>query len=94
MRCRVLVSARYVLPVPGACCPIFEENAVGVMAAPVRERLTKAGLLPLVGGVDGAVCRDDRFAKRVLWFGPMLDQDVRSPDVDATTSVDIGKIWP
>jgi len=72
MRWRVLVSAPYMLPVLSEYHSIFEENDVEVIAASVRERLSEAELLPLVGDVDGAICGDDRFTERVLRAAPRL----------------------
>ncbi len=72
MRWRVLVSAPYMLPVLSEYRSIFEENDVEVIAASVRERLSEAELLPLVGDVDGAICGDDRFTERVLRAAPRL----------------------
>lgn len=72
MRWRVLVSAPYMLPVLSEYHSIFEENDVEVIAASVRERLSEAELLPLVGDVDGAICGDDRFTEGVLRAAPRL----------------------
>jgi D-3-phosphoglycerate dehydrogenase len=60
------------LPVLSEYRSIFEENDVEVIAASVRERLSEAELLPLVGDVDGAICGDDRFTERVLRAAPRL----------------------
>jgi len=60
------------LPVLSEYHSIFEENDVEVIAASVRERLSEAELLPLVGDVDGAICGDDRFTERVLRAAPRL----------------------
>ena len=72
MRWRVLVSAPYILPVLSEYRSIFEENDVEVIPASVRERLSEAELLPLVGDVDGAICGGDRFTERVLRAAPRL----------------------
>ena len=63
---RVLISAPYILPVLDEYRPIFAEHDVEVKVAPVRERLSEAELLPLIGDVDGAICGDDRFTERVM----------------------------
>lgn len=72
MKWRVLISAPYMLPVLDEYRPIFAENDVEVIVAPVRERLSEAELLPLIGDVDGAICGDDRFTERVLRAAPRL----------------------
>lgn len=72
MKWRVLISTPYMLPVLDEYRPIFAENDVEVIVAPVRERLSEAELLPLIGDVDGAICGDDRFTERVLRAAPRL----------------------
>ena len=72
MRWSVLVSAPYMLPVLEEYRPLFEENGIDVLAAPVRERLGEDDLVPLVRGVDGVICGDDRFTQKVLLAAPKL----------------------
>lgn len=46
--------------------PIFEENNIEVVIPTVNERLSEVELLGLINGVDGVICGDDRFTKKVL----------------------------
>jgi D-3-phosphoglycerate dehydrogenase len=50
----------------------FQDNGIEVVTAPVRERLSEEELLPLVPDLDGAICGDDRFTRRVLGAAPKL----------------------
>lgn len=43
-----------------------------VDSRPVTERLEEEDLLPLVGGIDGIICGDDRLTERVLAAAPRL----------------------
>jgi D-3-phosphoglycerate dehydrogenase len=72
MKWSVLVSAPYMLSVLEEYRPLFEENGIDVLATPVRERLGEDELVPLVHGIDGVICGDDRFTQRVLRAAPKL----------------------
>jgi D-3-phosphoglycerate dehydrogenase / 2-oxoglutarate reductase len=72
MKWRVLISAPYMLPVVEEFRPRLEAEGVEIIAAPVRERLGEAELLPLVATIDGALCGDDQFTERVLRAAPRL----------------------
>ena len=72
MKWSVLVSAPYMLPVLDEYKTLFEGNGIEVLAAPVRERLEEKELVPLVHGVHGVICGDDRFTQAVLQAAPKL----------------------
>ncbi len=66
MKWRVLVSAPYLLPALEEFRPLLEAAGVEIIRAQVRERLSEEELLPVVGTLDGVICGDDQFSKRVL----------------------------
>jgi phosphoglycerate dehydrogenase-like enzyme len=66
MTWRVLISAPYLLPVLEEYRRRLEAEGVEIVRARVRERLSEAELLPLVGTFDGVICGDDQFTERVL----------------------------
>ncbi len=66
MTWRVLISAPYMLPVPGEFRSCLEAEGVEIVTVHVRERLSEEELLPVVGTIDGAICGDDQFTRRVL----------------------------
>ncbi len=66
MSYRVLVSAPYMLPVIERFRSSLQSLGITLLLAQVRERLEEHELLPLVGGIDGVICGDDRFTARVL----------------------------
>ena len=72
MAYKVLVSCRYMQPIIDRFSSLFGDEEVEFVIPPVRERLSEAELLPLVGEIDGAICGDDRFSKRVLETAPRL----------------------
>src|SRR5438105_4771940 len=72
MTWRVLISAPYFLPVIEQYRALLEREDIEIVCADVRERLSEAELLPLVGSVDGAICGDDQFTERVLRAAPRL----------------------
>jgi D-3-phosphoglycerate dehydrogenase len=72
MKWRVLISAPYMLPVVEEFRARLEAEGVEVVKARVRERLSEAELLPLVGTIDGAICGDDQYTERVLRAAPRL----------------------
>ena len=70
---RVLFSAPYLLPVLESFRPMLEAAGLELITARVVERLAEDELLPLAGQVDGVVCGDDQFTRRVLKaFSPRL----------------------
>src|SRR3989440_12214552 len=66
MTWRVLISAPYLLPALDEFRSRLEDEGVEIIRVPVRERLSEAELLPLVGTIDGVICGDDQFTERVL----------------------------
>jgi D-3-phosphoglycerate dehydrogenase len=92
---RVLISAPYMLPSLEAFRPRLERDGVEIVTVPVRERLSEAELLPIVPGIDGAICGDDQFTARVLLEAPRLKviskwgTGIDSIDVDAAASLGI-----
>lgn len=72
MKFKVLVTAPYMLPVIDEFAGFFAENDIEVVRADVRERLEESDLLRLVGDVDGVICGDDRFTRRVIDAAPRL----------------------
>lgn len=72
MKRRVLISAPYMLPVIEEFRVRLETENIEIVAVEVRERLSEAELLPLVGALDGVICGDDRFTERVLENAPRL----------------------
>jgi D-3-phosphoglycerate dehydrogenase len=66
MRNRVMISAPYMQPVVDRFRASFEEQGIDVFVPPVHERLEEDELLLLTGDVDGVICGDDRFTRRVL----------------------------
>jgi D-3-phosphoglycerate dehydrogenase len=73
MTTRVLLSAPYVLPVIETFRPMLATAGIELVLTRVEERLSEDELLAFAGQVDGAVCGDDRFTRRVLEaFAPRL----------------------
>jgi D-3-phosphoglycerate dehydrogenase len=72
MKDRVMISAPYMQPVVDRFRPAFEEANLDVFVPPVNERMEVEDLLPLIGDVDGVICGDDRFTRRVLERAPRL----------------------
>jgi D-3-phosphoglycerate dehydrogenase len=66
MRRVVLFSAPYMLPYAERFKPAFDQAGIEVVIPSVRERLSEEELLPYAGGIDGALCGDDRYTARVL----------------------------
>ena len=72
MSWKVLISAPYMQPVVEKFKPIFEENDIEIVIPPVNERLSEAELLGLINDINGVICGDDRFTKKVLHSAPSL----------------------
>ncbi|MBI4031365.1 MAG: phosphoglycerate dehydrogenase [Proteobacteria bacterium] len=72
MRYRVLISAPYAMSVIGRYRKALEAAGCEVVVAEVRERLSEAELMPLVGEVDGIICGDDQITSRVIAAAPRL----------------------
>jgi D-3-phosphoglycerate dehydrogenase len=69
---KVLVSAPYMQPVVDRFRELFEKNDIELLIPPVTERLEEDELLKYVRDIDGAICGDDRFTRRVLQAAPKL----------------------
>lgn len=70
---RVLVSAPYMIPVLDQYRPVFEAAGMELVVPEVMERLSENDLMQYAGEVDGVICGDDRFSRRVLEaFSPRL----------------------
>lgn len=72
MSWRVLISAPYLLPALADYRSRLESAGVEIVRLDVRERLSEAELLTVVGTIDGAICGDDQFTERVLREAPKL----------------------
>lgn len=72
MRWKVLVSAPYILPVLDLYRTEFEQNDIEIVEIPVNERLSEEELFTVVDDLDGVICGDDAFTKRVLESAPRL----------------------
>ena len=66
MSLRVLVSAPYIIPVLERDRPVLEQAGIEIVVAETLERLSESELLKYAGVIDGAVCGDDRWTRRVL----------------------------
>ncbi|MBC7784857.1 MAG: phosphoglycerate dehydrogenase [Burkholderiales bacterium] len=62
----VLVTAPYMIPFMNRFTPVLESEGCRVIVPPVFERLEENQLLELVGNIDGTICGDDRYTRRVL----------------------------
>ncbi len=62
----MLVSAPYMQPVLERFVPMLRAEGILAIVPRVDERLSEEQLLSLVGDIDGAICGDDRFTRRVL----------------------------
>lgn len=89
-RWTVLVTAPYMLPVIERFSPFFAEHGIALRLARTEERLEEDALLPLMKGVDGVICGDDRFTANVIAAAPALKVIVKwgtgidSIDAEAT----------
>jgi len=92
---RVLVSAPYLLPVLEEYRWTMESQGIEVVEAQVDERLSEDELLPLIPSIDGVICGDDRFTRRVLEAAPKLKviakwgTGIDSIDLDAARGMGI-----
>lgn len=72
MKWRVLVSAPYFIPVIEEYRQRLAKEGVELIPARVKERLSEAELLEVIGDIDGMICGDDRITERVLDAAPRL----------------------
>ncbi|NIR61069.1 MAG: dihydrofolate reductase, partial [Gammaproteobacteria bacterium] len=68
----MLISAPYMQPVVERFRAQLEEAGCELVVPPVDERLEEADLLGLVADLDGVICGDDRFTRRVMEAAPRL----------------------
>jgi D-3-phosphoglycerate dehydrogenase / 2-oxoglutarate reductase len=66
MRYKVLVTAPYMRMAIERFRPLLEKENIELVIAPPRERFEQEELLGMVGDVDGVICGDDQFTKKVL----------------------------
>ncbi len=66
MKLTVLLSAPYMIPFKERFVPVLESYGIEVIAPEVHERLSEEEILKYAGKIDGAICGDDRFTKRVI----------------------------
>lgn len=66
MAWKVLVTAPYIQPVIDNYRLTFEESNIELVIQPVQERLAEGELLKCIEDVDGVICGDDQFTKKVL----------------------------
>tara|TARA_A100001037_G_scaffold266344_1_gene258432 strand:- start:36593 stop:37540 length:948 start_codon:yes stop_codon:yes gene_type:complete len=63
---RILVSAPYFQPVIKDYIHVFETYNLDPIVPEVTERLEEHELLSIIHDIDGAICGDDRFTRKVL----------------------------
>lgn len=66
MRWKIMVSAPYLIPSVDEYASFFKENDIEVVVPHVNERLEEDDLLNVIEDVDGVICGDDRFTKKVI----------------------------
>jgi D-3-phosphoglycerate dehydrogenase len=71
-RWKVLISAPYMQPVIERFRPELETAGCELFIPPVFERFEEADLLQWIADIDGVICGDDRFTRRVLEAAPKL----------------------
>lgn len=66
MKPTVLLSAPYMIPFKERFVPVLESFGIDVIVPEVHERLSEEEILKFAGEIDGAICGDDCFTKRVI----------------------------
>lgn len=66
MKPTVLLSAPYMIPFKDRFIPVLESFGIDVIVPEVHERLSEEEILNFAGQIDGAICGDDRFTKKVI----------------------------
>jgi D-3-phosphoglycerate dehydrogenase len=91
---KVLVTAPYMQSSIERFRLGLEEHGVELVVPSVEERFEEDELLQWVGDVDGVICGDDRFTKRVLLAAPRLKVlskwGTGIDSIDLTTCQDLG----
>jgi len=72
MKWKVLVSAPYMQAVLDRFRNELEMRGVELVVPPVQERLEEEVLLTLMSDIDGVICGDDRFTRKVIESSPKL----------------------
>ncbi len=72
MKWKVLVSAPYMQAVLDRFRNELEVRGVEMVVPPVQERLEEEVLLTLMSDIDGVICGDDRFTRKVIEASPKL----------------------
>ena len=68
----ILLSAPYMIPFADRFVPMLEAEGCNVIVPTVNERLEEHELLDLIENIDGTICGDDRYTRRVLEAAPRL----------------------
>ena len=63
---KVLITAPYFVPVVDQFLDRFEAEGIEVVIHEVAQRAGEEELLEIIGDIDGVICLDDAFTKRVL----------------------------
>ena len=66
MKPTILLSAPYMIPFKDRFIPVLESFGIEVIVPEVHERLSEEEILVFSGKIDGVICGDDRFTKRVI----------------------------
>ncbi|PKO05957.1 MAG: dihydrofolate reductase [Chloroflexi bacterium HGW-Chloroflexi-3] len=66
MKPTVLLSAPYMIPFKERFIPVLKSYGIDVIVPEVHERLSEEEILKFSGQIDGAICGDDRFTKKVI----------------------------
>ncbi len=72
MKWKVLVTAPYIQPVLERFQKELSGRGVELLVPNVVERLEEDELIPFVGDIDGVICGDDRFTRKVIQAAPRL----------------------
>ena len=62
----VLISAPYIIPSLDRFGPVLEGFRLDLIVPEVEERLEEEQLLEFAGQIDGVICGDDRFSRKVM----------------------------
>lgn len=68
----VLLSAPYMIPFAGRFVPELEAAGCRVIVPNVNERMEESDLLAYAHDIDGTICGDDRYTRRVIECAPKL----------------------
>jgi D-3-phosphoglycerate dehydrogenase len=69
----VLFSAPYMVPIVDRFRPFLDKQGISLVIPEVKERMTEELLIQYAGRIDGVICGDDHFTRKVLQaFTPRL----------------------